>query len=141
MMFEWSDFIDIARHLNDFGGKRTLPDEAAYRSAVNRAYYGAYGHCTKYAMVNFGFEPEENGKDHWRLRQCFKNNGKSNSDMAEIASSLYELHEWRKDCDYHSVTTDIRTPDQMATEAIKDAQEIIDGLEDPTHTLFSWSDD
>lgn len=139
MMFEWKEFIDIARHLIDEGGK-TLPDEAAYRSAVNRAYYGAYGHCTKYAIQNFNFEPEGNGLDHTLLRQCFRDKGRDtrDDDLLDIASSLYELHEWRKDCDYHSVTRSPNAPDQMAIEAITEAQEIINKLVN-TSTFFSVS--
>jgi len=134
-MFEWKDFIDVARHLRDVSGK-DIPDEAAYRSAVNRAYYGAYGHSTEYAIHKFKFIPEENGDDHWRLRDCFKEKGKSSPDMMQVALKLKELHEWRKDCDYHSVTRNRSTPDQMAIEAINDAQEIIDKLADTFRILF-----
>lgn len=135
MMFEWKDFVDVACHLNAAGGS-ILPEEAAYRSAVNRAYYGAYGHCTKYAMDNFGFIPEGSGADHRSLRMCFKNKSKGNPAMIRIVSKLYELHEWRKDCDYHSVTLDSKAPGNMAIEAIKDAQEIINELPDTTGRLF-----
>jgi hypothetical protein len=127
MIFEWKDFVDIARHLSDVGGKH-LPDEAAYRSAVNRAYYGAYGHSTKYAIHNFRFIQFEDGRDNARLRNCFKEEGKRNPKMVQIALNLNELHKWRKDCDYHYITYDPKAPDQMALEAIDDAQEIIDIL-------------
>ena len=127
MIFEWKDFVDIARYLNDAGGK-SLPDEAAYRSAVNRAYYGAYGHSTDYAIKCFRFIQCEDGRDHSRLRSSFKNEGKNNPGMMQIALKLKELHKWRKDCDYHFIMRDPKPPDQMATDAIDDAQEIINIL-------------
>lgn len=127
MVFEWKDFVCIARHLNTNGGA-TIPDEAAYRSAVNRAYYGAFGHSVSYAIKNFRFKPEGTGKDHKKIRELFKNKERECPGMAKIASNLEELHIWRKKCDYHNAVIDQHHPNQMALEAIGDAQEIVDTL-------------
>lgn len=127
MTFEWKDFINVARHLNGQKGA-DCPEDAAHRSAVNRAYYGAYGHSTEYAKINLDFKPTGWGTDHKNLRMEFVRASRDNPTMAEIASNLAELHEWRKKCDYHNAIIDHRPLSQMVQDAIDDAQEIIDIL-------------
>ncbi len=48
--------------------------------------------------------------------------------MRTIATNLTELYLWREKCDYRNTVYDAKTLDQMALEAINDAQEIIDIL-------------
>lgn len=42
MIFSWSRFVEIAEYLKKQGDANQIPQEAAYRCSVSRAYYGAY---------------------------------------------------------------------------------------------------
>ena len=70
MAFEWQDYLDVARFLRSHDRDPSLPLEAAFRTAIGRAYYAAFGHALEYSKEWLGFEgkkkPEEKTQEHGR---------------------------------------------------------------------------
>jgi hypothetical protein len=90
MAFEWHAFVDFARRLaQDFPD-----DEAAMRSAVSRAYFGAFCHAKRYAVEKLGFLPGKEADDHGKLRAIMK--GK----LSVVGQRLQQLRELRNTADY-----------------------------------------
>lgn len=84
-------FLDIAKKL------MKVPAEAAYRSAVSRAYYATF-HAASAFLANLGFRassgPQAHGEVQARLNNC------GNEDGVQIARWLRELHGHRIEADY-----------------------------------------
>lgn len=85
------EFLEVAKSLIN-GNK-----EAEYRSAVSRAYYGAYNFAVQ-LLESWGFHVEKgtggHGKTRYRFSQC------GVSDLKDAASKLADLHSRRIDADY-----------------------------------------
>jgi hypothetical protein len=94
MAFDWREYLKLAQFLQGCK-KEAFTEEAAFRSAVSRAYYAAYGHAFEYAREHFNFLPVFKVEDQGKLRQCFKE-----QQMADVALKLDKLRQWRVDCDY-----------------------------------------
>jgi hypothetical protein len=94
MAFEWKAFVDQARHLERQSGSAANP-EANLRSAVSRAYYGAFGHARRYAGDFLQFESRNAPEDHGRLRAHLKSKRRKGD-----ADRLEQLRQWRNDADY-----------------------------------------
>jgi len=74
--------------------------EAEYRSAVSRAYYGAFL-CGRQLLTDWGFTVEKESKAHGEVRQKFRACEQAGIiDVAKAASNLYDLHSARLDADY-----------------------------------------
>jgi len=67
MSFDWKAFIEVARLLQQHAVGETDP-EALLRTAVSRAYYGAFCFVRNHARDQLGFEPRNDADDHGRLR-------------------------------------------------------------------------
>src|SRR5947208_15882761 len=52
MPFEWKAFVDLARGLGEQSTSAANP-EACLRTALSRAYFGAYGQARRYAAPSF----------------------------------------------------------------------------------------
>jgi uncharacterized protein (UPF0332 family) len=118
MPYNWPQFLELARLLQSEAG-RLLPEEAAFRSAVSRAYYAAYNHACVYAEKNFLFTRTREAEDHTRLRDLYRGKGKTG-----IASGLDDLRQWRNTCDYDD-TKAIRLITNLVTPAINEADRLI----------------
>jgi len=123
MIFSWSQFVEIAEHLKKQGDANQIPQEAAYRCSVSRAYYGAYRHAQNYAMDTGGYVPEVKGTDHRRLREWFED-----ENMAAISRRLGRLHQWRKECDYNEPFQNIPNLSRCVRDSIAEAHRIVDTL-------------
>jgi len=117
MLFDWSKYLNLARFLHT--GNTTYNQEAAYRSAVSRAYYAAFCYARNFARDNEGFEPKYDQRDHQLLKLHFV---VSRSQMALL---LDQLRQWRNDCDYKDQQRGLHG---LVPSAIDYAQEIIDEL-------------
>lgn len=124
MIFSWPQFVDIAKYLKEQADAHQIPQEAAYRCSVSRAYYGAYRHAQNYAKDTWGYVPETDGTDHWRLRDRFKG-----ENMADIARHLGRLHQWRKECDYNEPFQNMPNLSICVQNSISEAHLIIAALE------------
>ena len=67
MAFDWKEYVELSRFLQRQTGSGVSP-EAILRSALSRAYDGAFGHARNYARDWLGFKPRYEGEDHGRLR-------------------------------------------------------------------------
>ena len=60
MPFDWESLIEVARQLaTDAANQASKNSEAMQRSAVTRAYFGAFGHARNYAQRFLKFETKE----------------------------------------------------------------------------------
>ena len=85
------DFLDLADELV------RRKDEAALRTAVSRAYYGAFNHMAEfYRSKGIIFGKQDNV--HVKLRDCMKYSGCD--DVAAVAALLGSVHAERKRADY-----------------------------------------
>lgn len=67
-MFEWSTFLQLADELVARDGTDSVA-EACWRSAISRAYYGAFHHALAYAKIYENYQPprKDEGSAHWHL--------------------------------------------------------------------------
>ena len=90
MTFEWIAFVELAQRL----AQEFPTDEAALRTAVSRAYFGAFCHAKQYAVEKLGFRPGKDADDHGRLRSSLK--GK----FPAVGILLQQIRELRNQADY-----------------------------------------
>jgi uncharacterized protein (UPF0332 family) len=92
-MMDGNDFIALA------GKLAAMPsaDEATYRTAVSRAYYGAL-HIGRSLLVELGFEPVGNANVHAFVRHYLNASGHPEACLA--ATELSDLQTARNRADY-----------------------------------------
>ncbi len=96
MAFEWTAFVDLAQRLRNDARSSTSDPEALQRTAVGRAYYGAFGYALDYAVSFLGYERRrEPQDDHGGLRHHLITNKRRNA-----AVCLDKLRQWRNRADY-----------------------------------------
>jgi uncharacterized protein (UPF0332 family) len=121
MAFQWREFLIIAESLHTSGKGSQLPEEAAYRCVISRAYYAAFCHARDYAELHLGFVPKKKAIDHENLRKHLFRQG-----MGTISTKLDQLREWRNDSDYDNPSP---TPTEgIAIQAMNDADRLIKKL-------------
>jgi uncharacterized protein (UPF0332 family) len=118
MAFEWREYLHIARFL--VSGESNLHEEAAYRSAVSRAYYAAFGSALRYAANSLQFDPTYEASDHGLLRERLREFA-----MSDMAQTLEDLLLWRHLCDYRDYVDDLA---RMADKAIGWSQDVLDEI-------------
>ena len=84
-------FLDVAKKF------LTIPSEAAYRSAVSRAYYAVF-HAASIFLGKLGFKASKGPQAYGEIPLRFSNCGVA--DGVEIARCLNELHHRRILADY-----------------------------------------
>jgi hypothetical protein len=94
MPFDWRAFVALAKILQEEAIAAPEP-EPLLRSAVSRAYFGAYCHARNYAAEFLGFEARQDVDDHGRLRAHLT--GKRHKGDADRLAQLRQL---RNDADY-----------------------------------------
>src|SRR5205823_6398205 len=88
-----NDFIALAGRL----AAAPNADEATYRTAVSRAYYGAF-HVARSFIVELGFVPIGNANVHAFVRQYLHGSNNRNASLA--AAELGDLQRARNQADY-----------------------------------------
>jgi uncharacterized protein (UPF0332 family) len=86
------DFLDLATNLAKAGS------EAAHRSAVSRAYYGAF-HVAKELLAHAGIVLPDTAAAHQKTQYCFKQCGER--DGLEAGDHLEILRDQRNLADYN----------------------------------------
>ena len=119
MAFDWKEYLELARFLQGQSGT-SYSQEAAYRSAVSRAYYAAFCHARNYARDRENFSPTGRAVDHQLVRKHFQQQGR-----IIIASELEDLRQWRNTCDYDD---NVGNLNQLVQSALQSAQDIIEKL-------------
>jgi len=94
MSFNWKEFLKLAQLLKEDKDIK-CNKEAAYRSAVSRAYFSAFCFARNYAQANLDYQPLFNADDHSHIREHYRI-----YNMDEIARLLDHLRGWRNECDY-----------------------------------------
>ena len=98
MAFEWHSFVELARKLAEEAESATSA-EAWRRSALSRAYFGAYGHARNYATDFLFFAAREDVDDHGRLRAHLRDKRRSGD-----SRRLDRLRQLRNVADYANKT-------------------------------------
>jgi hypothetical protein len=132
MPFDWKTFVDLARQLEQQANAASSPNaETLQRSAVSRAYFGAYCHARNYAISFLKFASRQDVDDHGRLRAHLKNKRRQAD-----ASRLDRLRQWRNIADY---SDDLPWKDVKAVviEAIEEAEKVFASLLPPSATSGS----
>ena len=119
MPFIWYEYIRLAVFLRDQPAE-DFSAEAARRTAVSRAYYGAFCHARNHAQAELGYKPEGRAADHTTLRTHLTGRGKR-----EIAQKLDQLRQWRNKCDYEDTCAALA---QILPAAIAAAQKVVGHL-------------
>jgi hypothetical protein len=124
MSFNWKALVNLARDLEHQAASVDDP-EAHFRSAVSRAYFGAFGHACNYAKEFLDFQSRELVEDHGRLRAHLKRKRRKGD-----ADRLEQLRQWRNEADY---VNDLPWPDLPVTvaTAINRAETVLASLIPP----------
>jgi hypothetical protein len=94
MAFDWKALLELARQLADASAEAGNP-EAHLRSALSRAYFGAFCHARNYAQDFLNFAAQGKIDDHGALRAHLKGKRRKGD-----ADRLERLRAWRNDADY-----------------------------------------
>lgn len=126
MSFDWKHLVEVSRLLEYEAKKAPNRAEALHRSAVGRAYYGAYCYARNYAEKYLGYVVKDFGDDHGALRNHLKK-----SRRAGDASRLDALRQMRNEADYSGTLLwhDVETTVQ---ESIAAAERIFASLTPPS---------
>lgn len=114
-MFEWDQFLDLARQL----GKQT-DSEAALRSAISRAYYAVLG-IAYLQLIDSGWILPQRGSMHHHVWSTYRDSGDSRRE--EVGEAGFNLRNARNFADYRR-----RFPDSLplaTTRALRSAQRMI----------------
>lgn len=117
------EFISLALRLARSGR------EADRRTAVGRAYYGAF-HIARHFLLDCGinFSPKETfgAEIHRKVQYCFMESG--NLDASQVGSRLFTLRNQRNAADYDLDSTSFK--DAASTfRMVRFAPEIVDVLQ------------
>ena len=129
MSFDWTHLLIVARQLaND----ANLLAEAKCRSAINRAYYSAFG-STRYFLIlkgNNSLQGEQPGIHDEVIKACEKLGQIDNCNVYSIGNKLKQLLRSRKNADYEIdfEGKDFKEMQEVANKAIDRAQYILNEL-------------
>lgn len=127
MPFDWKAFVDHARWLQSQANTSVNP-EAVRRTALSRAYYGAFCYARNYARDFLGFPLGNDAGDHGKLRAYLKSKRRLGP-----AESLDRLRQWRNDGDYlDELSFDLQV---VVTTALGEAKKVFDSLPPPKQSL------
>jgi hypothetical protein len=123
MAFDWRRFVELAR---GFQQQATAdPDlEALLRTALSRAYYGAFCYARNYAQRWLKFKPSGTDEDHRNLRDHLWTKKRQN-----VARSLDQLRKWRNSADYEDDLPFELVPTVLS--ALREADHVIIALPPP----------
>lgn len=116
-MISGEQFISLAGKLAS-GAK---PDEALCRTAISRAYYGAF-HLASQMLTSLNVPYERN---HGELHRCLAECG--HAEVAESGRILIELHRLRVKADYKLDDAIVSDP-QVARDSVEMAADIRSAL-------------
>ncbi len=109
------DFFEIAKAL------LKTPTEAAYRTAINRAYYAAF-HAGATFLAELGFKTSDGPQAHGQLRARINNCGVP--ELQGIHTGLYDLYSRRRQADYNLNSPNFRAQALAALDVASAGQMI-----------------
>jgi hypothetical protein len=130
MAFNWRELLNLARWLRAQAETTAdISSEAAFRSAIGRAYFAAFGHAHQYARTWLGFQgkskAEDKSQEHGALRAFLKSKRR-----AKVAEKLNQLRIWRNRCDYEEDLQAFDLPSQLEA-ALEAAEYVFEALAPP----------
>lgn len=120
MAFDWADFLSVSRHL-----RSGTVDEAAYRSAISRAYYAAYG-TARSKLTAEGEYPPEKGDAHVAVWRSFRD--KADRVRFRIGEEGNRLRNSRRSADYDETYTASSGDVDLAIQRASTILSLIGGL-------------
>lgn len=121
MPFDWSAFVALARDLKASPEPAT---EARLRTALSRAYFGAFCYARNYSQRWLRFQPSGTEEDHRRVRDYLWGKKRQN-----VARALDQLRRWRNTADYADDTgLDLAS---TVDAALQEAERVIAALPPP----------
>ena len=114
MSFNWKEYINLAEEFVKFSN-----DEARLRTALSRAYYGAF--CL--ARNKKGFKSYKKSNVHQKVIMSFKSS--YDNDEQLIGKYLDDLRKGRNDADYDE---DKRIDQKLVKRAVAKAKKILEKL-------------
>jgi len=123
MEFEWKTYVAVSRLLGALADENETR-EALLRTALSRAYYGAFCYSRNYARDWLGFSARYDAEDHGRLRAHLKK-----SRRWRVSEKLERLRDWRNDCDYQDQLN--FDPKMGLVSALQEADYIFSSLTAP----------
>lgn len=124
MSFDWSQFLNLALHMNS--EVSSFPDkEACYRCVASRAYYAVLNPSQSYVDGHHrqSFDQVKgaiSGGVHKQLIQFLKNHG--DVKVRKLGRMLVTLRQYRVDADYHDILG--QEPAKLASMALGRASQI-----------------
>lgn len=113
MSFDWTLYIDLAqalvRQADGFADK-----EACLRSAISRAYYGAFGLARETAVLRHQFQLQHTAQDHANLIRHFRQS--SFKAIKQIGVNLDRLRRVRNRADYENQFRDLEKQSWLALQ-------------------------
>ena len=131
-MFDWKDFLELARYLNNRAAQTNV-EKASKRSAVSRAYYAVYCFLRDFAEKNLSFSPQRTSDDHYLLVKYLldlpdaipNEYGRFKEQLRDIADTLRELRVYRNQCDYDA---NVENLDFLAAASIANADRVFNNI-------------
>ena len=125
MSFEWGDYVRLAEHLLELGSDL---DEARLRSAISRAYYGAFHHAAGFVLLHHpDFAMLKKGDDHKRViteLRRWQGPGKRRP-VKQAGRDLGELLHQRRMADYDERVPGLK---EVAIRSVKTAAQVLKNL-------------
>lgn len=118
-MFDWNEYIEFAKRLDD-----TECDECTCRIAISRLYYGILHLCLAFAQRNIVKSSEftQLQRQH-EIWDKFGSQAGTNKVYNQIAILGKKLRKLRNDCDYDSKTS---IDKRNLTQSYKDIDRLLD---------------
>ena len=115
--FQWDHFIRISEYLLSPIEPSEISEEALFRCAISRAYYGAYCSVRDHAENYLSYEPSSGADDHSKLVNFLKE-----MKYFDQAQKLSRLRQNRNKADYN-LTADINK--ELARECNSSAKSLL----------------
>lgn len=128
MSFDWPDYLRIVDILAQTPTDTPL-HEAAYRSAISRAYYAAFCETRNLLHNTREYLPKFNAEDHRDMVDWLQKSSESKKRL--IGKNLGELREDRNSADYDNKLIGIAP--KMAAKAVQFAKKILRMLSELPH--------
>jgi len=119
MRFDWSEYVELADWLVVNGATLRSP-EAAQRSAVSRAYYGAFHSALALLIRKDGYQPSGDAKDHGNVTRAYQHHHAA--PRRQIGTWLDRLRDQRRRADYDAEIVDSAG---VAVASVRNARQVL----------------
>lgn len=127
MIFDWKNYLELARSLQKLNLNKEEIKEACYRTAVSRAYYAIFNITLDFAEKKLEYVKllkEEAGKNHRELKKHYQQ--QPNLDYKKIGKILGRMRNDRTVCDYENEVLNTKLLMDHAILSADDALTIIE---------------